>query len=298
MTHRHMFAVPIIVLGLTALAPVAPPASASTTAAPRAATTPTLTSIRARHVGHVDRVTFRFADGAPTDVDLAWVDTLAHDGSGLPVRVAGAKILSIVFHGADAHDPGGSTVRPRIAFPLPNVITAVEAGDFEATVTTGLGVQKRTAYTVQALSDRVVVDVEAGFATQRRRVWFVDREAVATGTGPDVVPVVRRVPAAAPAAGVLHLLFAGPTRAEIAVGLRLVRSRAWGFDRLSIADRVARVRLTRGCSSGGSTMTIADQITPSLKQFPSVDWVKIYSPARRTEQPSGPVDSIPACLEP
>jgi hypothetical protein len=298
MAHRRALAASILVLGLSGLAPVVPAASGAPTPRPRATTTPTLTSVRARHVGDVDRVTFRFAGGAPTDVDLAWVDTLAHDGSGLPVRIAGAKVLSVVLRGAVAHDQGGSTVRPRTAFPLANVITAVQAGDFEGTVTTGLGVQEETSYTVQTLSDRVVVDVAAGFATHRRQVWFVDRHAVATGTAPYAVPVFRSVPTAAPAAAVLHLLFAGPTAAETAVGLRLVRSRAWGFDHLTIGAGVARVRLTHGCSSGGSTVTVGNEIVPTLKQFASVHWVKIYSPTGGTESPSGSSDSIPACLEP
>jgi hypothetical protein len=77
-----------------------------------------------------------------------------------------------------------------------------------------------------------------------------------------------------------------------------VRSRAWGFRNLGITDGIARLRLTRGCNSGGATTTIASEIVPTLKQFPSVDWVKIYSPGGRTEQPSGPSDSIPICLEP
>jgi len=295
MNIRSLRLLPVVAaigLGLPLLP--APPAA---TAHPAAAT-PILMSVRARHVGDVDRVTFRFAGGAPTDVDLAWVDTLAHDGSGLPVRVAGAKILSIVFHGAAAHDQGGSTVHPRTAFPLRNVITAVQAGDFEGTVTTGLGVQKQTSYTVQTLSDRVVVDVAAGFAARRRQVWFVDQDAVATGTAPYVVPVFRPVPAAAPAAAVLHLLFAGPTRAEAATGLRLVRSRAWDVDQLSISAGVARARLVRGCGSGGSTITVANEIVPTLKQFPSVHGVKILAPNGQTEDPTGASDSIPACLEP
>jgi len=80
--------------------------------------------------------------------------------------------------------------------------------------------------------------------------------------------------------------------------LRLVRSRAWGFDDLSVSDRIARLRLTRACGSGGSTVTVADELVPTLKQFPTVDWVKISGPGGQTEQPHGPVDSIPTCLEP
>ena len=65
---------------------------------------PTLTSVQAQHVGKVDRVTFGFTNGLPADVLVEWVDTLRHDGSGLPVRVAGTKVLMVVFNGATSHD--------------------------------------------------------------------------------------------------------------------------------------------------------------------------------------------------
>jgi hypothetical protein len=39
-------------------------------------------------------------------------------------------------------------------------------------------------------------------------------------------------------------------------------------------------------------------MVPTLRQLASVDWVKIYGPAGRTERPSGHTDSIPVCLEP
>ena len=61
---------------------------------------------------------------------------------------------------------------------------------------------------------------------------------------------------------------------------------------------MARVQLTGKLSSGGSTFTIANEIMPTLKQFRSVRWVKIYDQAGHTERPSGPGDSIPFSLEP
>jgi hypothetical protein len=283
-------ALPLLGLCLLALSPL-PPAAASPQ--PHRAAPPVLTSIKARHVGSVDRVVFRFSGGLPQSVYAEWVDTLVHDGSGLPVRVAGASVLSVVMNGAVAHDAGGSTVPERTAFPLPNVITAVGAGDFEGSVSVGLGVQKRTSYAVRKLpgSGRIVVDVGAAFPTTARKIALVGRDA-------NVVEVKRPLPAAAPAGAALHALFAGPTRSERARGLRLVRSGAKGFDRLSITGGVARLRLTGGCRSGGATTTIASEIVPTLKQFPSVTAVKILGPGGRTESPDGPSDSIPACLEP
>jgi hypothetical protein len=296
----HWLAAAVLGLGLPLLTPTMPSVATPGVAADSRVVIPTLTSVRASHVGDVDRVVFGFRDGLPEDIVLAWVDTLRRDGSGLPVRVAGTKVLAVVFQGVDAHDQNGSTIRARRAFALPNVITAVHAGDFEATVTVGLGVQKRTSYTVTRLQnpDRVVVDVRAGFPTSMRRVWFVDTEAVNTGTEPYFVPRRRPVRTDAPAGAALHALFAGPLRREQADGLRLVRSGAWGFADLRIANHIARVRLTRGCNSGGSTITVAGEIMPTLRQFASVDWVKIYDPGGQTEQPQGQVDSIPTCLEP
>jgi hypothetical protein len=58
------------------------------------------------------------------------------------------------------------------------------------------------------------------------------------------------------------------------------------------------VRLTGGCSSRGSTFTVAGKIFPTLKQFGSVRWVKICYPQRHTERPTGQSDSISECLEP
>ncbi len=86
--------------------------------------------------------------------------------------------------------------------------------------------------------------------------------------------------------------------AEIAKGMRLLSSRATGFTQVRIADRIAQVRPTGGCTSGGSTVSVAGEIMPSLRQFSTVRWVKMYDPRGRTERPGGRTDSIPACLEP
>ena len=93
-------------------------------------------------------------------------------------------------------------------------------------------------------------------------------------------------------------LFAGPTEAEYKRGLRFVASGADGFTNLSIRSGVARVRLTGGCRSGGSTFTVANEIRPTLKQFASIRYVKVLDPLGRTERPTGSSDSIPECLEP
>ena len=262
---------------------------------------PTLTSVQAQHVGKVDRVTFGFTNGLPADVLLEWVDTLHHDGSGLPVRVAGTKVLAVVFTGRHAHDQNGSTIRAR------DGVRAAQRDHGGAVRVTSRARSPsvsacRSARRTPSRSCRTPTGSWStsgrGSPRATRRVWFVDTDAVNTGTGPFFVPRQRPVRADAPAAAALHALFAGPLPQERAAGLRLVRSHAWGFDDLRITDRIARVRLTRGCNSNGSTITVAGEIAPTMRQFPTVDWVKIYGPGGHTEQPTGPVDSIPFCLEP
>ena len=109
---------------------------------------------------------------------------------------------------------------------------------------------------------------------------------------------MRPVRPGTPATGLMDRLFAGPLPAERRAGLRLVRSRATGYADLAVAGGVARVRLTGGCSSGGSTVTVAGSILPTLRHLPTVEWVKILDPAGQTADPTGSTDSVPACLEP
>ncbi len=266
----------------------------------RAAPVATLVGIRAAHHPGFDRVVFELTGGLPASRRVRYVDRLIGDASGLPVRIAGRAVLQVRLESAQAHDAHGSTAPARTAFALPNVMTTVRSGDFEAVTTYGIGLARRTTFHVSTLRNpsRVVVDVRAAFRTVNRRVYFFDSDRFRANRQPFFTPRLRPVRPATPATGVLDRLFAGPLRRERAAGLRLLRSDATGFAHPRIRDRVARVRLTGGCSSHGSTVTVAGEIMPTLRQLGSVDWVKIYGPAGRTESPFGHTDSIPACLEP
>ncbi|ROR91955.1 AMIN-like domain-containing (lipo)protein [Nocardioides aurantiacus] len=270
----------------------------ATTAAPPP--TPTLVAIRAAHHPGFDRIVYEFRGGLPTSRQVRYVDSLTADGSGEPVRIAGRAVLSVRFEPAQAHDADGPTAAVRKAFALPNIMTTVRAGDFEAVTTYGIGLARRTPVRVTTLRhpSRVVVDVAAAFPTVQRKVYFLDRDNYAEGRRPYFSARLRPVPVRTPAVGVMDRLFAGPLPGEKADGLELLRSGATSFRDLRIADQVARVRLTGGCSSGGSTVSVAGEIAPTLRQFPTVDWVKIYDPAGQTETPTGRRDSIPECLEP
>jgi hypothetical protein len=287
----------VLPLLLCLVAPAAVVADA-TGAAPR---TPTLAEIRAAHHPGFDRVVFQFEGGLPSSVRARYVDRLVADGSGARVRIAGRAVLRMRFSPAQAHDDDGRpTVRARRAFALPNVMTFVRAGDFEAVTTYGIGLAKRTRVHVFTLRrpSRVVVDIRAAFPTVDRKVFFLDRDNFVAGEEPYFSARMRPVRPGTPAVGVMDRLFAGPLLREHAQGLRLLRSRATGFRGLAIEDGTARVQLTGGCDSGGSTVSVAGEIIPGLKQFPTVDRVKIYDPAGTTEDPTGSGDSIPACLEP
>jgi hypothetical protein len=266
-------------------------------AAPRV---PTLVDVRAEHRPGIDRVVFEFTGGVPESRQVRYVSRLVGDGSGLPVRIAGRAVLRVRMELANAHDRSGATAPGRRAFALPNVMTAVRSGDFEAVTTYGIGVAKRTPFTVSTATnpDRVVVDVRAGFRTVPKRVWLFNEKRYLDNTEPFFTPVLRPVRPGSPAVGLMDRLFAGPLPSERADGLRLLRSRAKDFADLRVQNGIARLRLTGGCSSGGSTVTIAGSIMPTLRRLATVDFVKIYDPAGATENPTGRSDSIPECLEP
>jgi hypothetical protein len=128
---------------------------------------PTLTDVRAGgHIGF-DRVVFEFR-GAVPEHRVRYVDQLVQDGSGRPVSVAGAADLEVVFRGANAHRQDGSpTISPRrFSTGLTAVKEVVQAGDFEAVVTYGIGVDRKRPIKVSTLSNpsRLVIDVSTAGA--------------------------------------------------------------------------------------------------------------------------------------
>lgn len=278
------------------------PASSGAERASSAPTTPVLVAVRAAHRDGVDRVVFEFRGGLPAKREVDYVDRLFADGSGRRVRVAGQALLRVRFERAQAHtDDGSPTAAPRrVAYALPNVMTAVRAGDFEAVTTYGLGLARRTPVRVTTLQapPRVVVEVGAGFTTVQRKVWFLDRDRFVEDQEPFFVAVRRPVVPGAPATGLMDRLFAGPLAGERARGLRLVRSGATGYDDLTVAGGTADLRLTGRCRSGGATVSIAGEVLPTLEQLPTVDRVVLRDAAGSTLDPDGPGDSTPACLEP
>lgn len=277
------------------------PAALATSSTATAAPVPTLVGIRAAHHPTYDRVVFDFTGGLPSTRSVRYVSQLIQDPSGLPLPIAGRAILAVTMSPTNAHNDAGQVTAPgKIAFALPNVMTVVRSGDFEAVTSYGIGLARKESFRVFTLRspDRLVIDINAALPTATKQVWLFNQKRFLANTEPFFTPVARPVQPLTPALGVMDRIFAGPTPTEYSSGLRALLSKATGFANLRIADGIAYVRLTGGCSSGGSTVTIAGEIMPSLRQFSTVDHVKIYDPSWRTENPTGQTDSIPECLEP
>lgn len=292
--------IPSIVATLGLVLTMGATSTAATTAA-TAATTPVLTAIRAAHHPGFDRLVFQFRGRVPAERSVTYVKQVIADGSGLPVRIVGNAKLLVRFQPANGHnDQGTITYGPvRRTYALPGIIQVVNAGDVEAVLSFGVGVSRQAPFHMFTLTNpsRVVIDIKT-YPWVNVRDYLLNSQRFAVGQEPYTQAVIRPVLPPRTAYGALQRLFAGPTQGEKALGLRFVSSKATGFKNLSIVDGVARVQLTGGCSSGGSTFTIAGEIFPTLKQFPSVHWVKIYDPSGHTEHPYGHSDSIPVSLEP
>jgi hypothetical protein len=130
-------------------------------------------------------------------------------------------------------------------------------------------------------------------------VYFLDSNRYATAEEPYEVGVTREAPAGQflPEV-VLEELFLGPTPDEQAQGLMTVYSGSTGFRSLVVQDGVAHVYLDGQCNSGGATYTIASLLAVNLKQFDTIEYVKVYDENGETEITDGLSDSIPFCLEP
>lgn len=71
-----------------------------------------------------------------------------------------------------------------------------------------------------------------------------------------------------------------------------------GYNRFELINGVAHIYLKGTCDRAGATYTIANLLTYNFKQFPAVQFVKIYDENGSTQSPIGFLDSIPACLQP
>jgi hypothetical protein len=108
-----------------------------------------------------DRFVIRARFATP-GYDVRYVRRIVADPSGRPVALLGSKRIRVAFNLAGGHDNRGrnllaSTLTPR----CPNLLQVKKNGDFEGTVSFGLGVRRMTGFRVFRLTDptRVVIDV-------------------------------------------------------------------------------------------------------------------------------------------
>lgn len=123
-----------------------------------------LTEVRtARHATY-DRTVFTFRGGSLPGVDARYVRQLHQDGSGRPLPLDGGADLQVSLLHAAAHTEDGrptwsgpASSRPR----LPAIRHVRAAGDFEAVVTFGLGIDEKAGFRVVRLENptRIAVDV-------------------------------------------------------------------------------------------------------------------------------------------
>ncbi|GAA3990442.1 hypothetical protein GCM10022247_06500 [Allokutzneria multivorans] len=149
-------------------ASTAAPSSPSTVAAPEGAAV--LSSVRVgSHPGH-DRIVFEF-NGTPPTYDHSFVDRVTQDGSGAPVPLQGKAFLQLTLHGATTDnsfqvtDPARALRYdgPRRLTPALAVVQEVaQAGDFEADLSFGIGLNRRTPPRVSVLTGptRVILDLD------------------------------------------------------------------------------------------------------------------------------------------
>jgi hypothetical protein len=199
---------------------------------------------------------------------------------------------------AASHDEAMSGPFRRLAVGLIVVAGLVAAGCGDDDTGAPTTPTDATGTTAEATTTDTTGSQPPGDGELAVQVFFVDEAAFNVGRPPYVVPVERLVDASDPMQAALDELFEGPTPDEQVGGLVLVASEATGAELLEVVNGTARVQLVGGCSSGGSTLTVAESILATLLQFNEVRVVKIYDLEGQTGDPDGGRDSMPECLEP
>jgi hypothetical protein len=124
------------------------------------------------HEGY-DRITFEFRAPDPNPGGKGGIPRYElrtakpphyQDASGLPLEVSGNAFGRIVFHGAAGYDFDGNatyTGPRRIRAGFEALTEAVQAGDFEATLSWVLGFKHQACWTVREFHnpDRVAIDI-------------------------------------------------------------------------------------------------------------------------------------------
>lgn len=130
-------------------------------------------------------------------------------------------------------------------------------------------------------------------------VYFTDNKRLIAGKLPYEVAVTRFVSTSKNVViSVLDEFFKGPGDVERNRGFTLISNGFTGYKRVEFANGGVYVYLAGNCQSNGTLYNISRPLMASLKQFPEVQFVKIYDQFGYTREPAARIDSIPACLDP
>lgn len=157
--RRALGALAAATLMLTGAIAAAAPASVAAQAIPM------MTGIRTGLNPGFDRVVLDLTAGPAPAVRYELVDELIADGSGEIVWLTGEFFISVTATPAAAHNDAGNPTYPGPqkfrTRDLRNVMAVAITGDYEATLSIGLGVRSRTPVRVFTLTapNRVVIDV-------------------------------------------------------------------------------------------------------------------------------------------
>lgn len=157
--RRALGALAVLALALGGGIVAAAPAPADATL------TPVLTGIRTGLHPGFDRIVLDMSGPQAMTTTYSYTDELIEDPTGEIFWLTGADFVAVVVHGAAAHDDSGNTTylgpdrfRTR---NLTNVMAVAVTGDFEATLSIGIGTRHRSWVRVFTLGapTRVVIDV-------------------------------------------------------------------------------------------------------------------------------------------
>ncbi|HEV8572754.1 MAG TPA: hypothetical protein VGR49_06880 [Actinomycetota bacterium] len=149
-----------------------PGASCQERMAGDARNTPDFVAVDVESEGDVDRVTFTFRkrDGAP-DVPpfhiVRFVDEPTTDPQGAPADIEGEAFVQIIFQAFGVDLSGEKPVEiykgPKEFTPgFSTVLEVEELGDFEATISWGIGLSSRACFVLDATPTRITLEFPSG----------------------------------------------------------------------------------------------------------------------------------------
>jgi LPXTG-motif cell wall-anchored protein len=122
---------------------------------------PRLLAVTVGHHDAFDRVVFRFSSRAP-GYSVRYVSAVTADASGKPVTLEGSAFIRVAMSSVASAQVGAPPAPQGTITPhFPMLQQAKGAGDFEGTVSFGLGLASKSGFRAFSLSgpDRLVVDV-------------------------------------------------------------------------------------------------------------------------------------------